>query len=107
MAGGQVALDDADMCDKDVMIVKLRMTSIRVVLWQHVRSNIASGGPAVAQVGPDPRIGDQHLKTLLRGHTASAFFMSWVQVVMAAWRRAKTLEATPCVWRGLTTSATS
>ena len=31
---------------------------------------------AIAQVGPDPRMGDASLKTLFRGHTASAFFMS-------------------------------
>ena len=33
-------------------------------------------------------MGDASLKTILRGHTASAFFMSGLQLVMAAWRRA-------------------
>ena len=44
-------------------------------------------------------MGDPNLKTLLRRHTASAFFMSGMRVVMAVWRRAKKQETTPGVWR--------
>ena len=54
---------------------------------------------AVAQVCPDPKMGDTNLKTLLRGHMASAFFMSVLQLVMAAWRRALKQGAAPGVWR--------
>ena len=54
---------------------------------------------ATAQVGPDLRTGDSSLKALLRGHTASAFFMSEIQLVMAAWRRAMKQGTTPRVWR--------
>ena len=44
-------------------------------------------------------MGDASLKTLLRGHTASAFFMSGLQLVMAAWRRAMKQGTTPGEWR--------
>ena len=54
---------------------------------------------AIAQVGPDPKMGDASLKTLLRGHMASAFFMSGFQLVMAAWRRALKQGAANGEWR--------
>ena len=53
---------------------------------------------AIAQVSPDPRMGDTSLKTLLHGHTASSYFMSEMQLVMAAWRRAKKQGTTVGVW---------
>ena len=73
---------------------------IWLVLWQYVRGKrFRLVDRAIAQVGPDPRMGDASLKTILRGHTASAFFMSGLQLVMAAWRRALKLGTTPGEWR--------
>ena len=54
---------------------------------------------ATAQVCPDPKVGDPNLKTFLRGHTASAFLMWGMQLVMAVWRRAMKQGTTPGVWR--------
>ena len=85
-----------------LMIATMKETPKAVYGWfcgKTSKATFRQVDRATTQVGPDPKVGDPNLKTFLRGHTASALFMSGIQLVMAAWRRAMKQGTTPGVWR--------